>query len=339
MTTRLNWPIIPPSVLTGVVEIGQREGINVGLWFSETGLDAAQILTAASEKISYRQTMTVLRRAIRAMPGAPLGMQVGGRDTLLSMGMLGVAMRSCATAGEALSVGLDLHLAAGSLTDLELETFDDEMALRFYERWPDHEIISFLCEEALCSVVIFARSVIGADWSPSRVELSYPPPSYAGEYRRFLHCPVDFSAHANRIFFPAAALAQPLSTHNETTRALAVDACQRLLGLGRSDPNIVLAVETVLDRDLRRPLSMADVAVLLHVSERTLRRQLAAADESFSAVRDRVRQRRATFLLRESALPIGTIAREVGYSDIREFRRAYVRWAGHPPSAERRLSM
>ncbi|MFF0607848.1 AraC family transcriptional regulator [Nocardia tengchongensis] len=335
MSTRLDLPTIPPAILGGLVEIGTREAHDVGQWFTGTGLTAADVLTADSIKVSFRQAATILRRAIAAMPGRPLGMQVGGRDVLLTMGMLGVAMRSAATVGEAVSIGLELHQASGTLMDVELERDHDTAALRLHERRPEPELISFLCEEILCSTLIFIRSVVGADWSPTRVELSYPPPPYAGHYERFFRCPVEFAAQANRVVFPAAALALPFATHSEPTRMIAVDACRRLLDLGRREPDVVVVVETLLEQNLRRPLTMTEVATRLHVTERTLRRQLTAAGESFSSIRDRVRERRATYLLRESALPVSAIAHQLGYSDIREFRRAYIRWTGRAPSAAR----
>ncbi|WP_158607982.1 hypothetical protein [Nocardia panacis] len=48
-----------------------------------------------------------------------------------------MAMRSCATVGEAVAVGMQWHLASGSLMDLEIERLDDVMALRMHERWPN----------------------------------------------------------------------------------------------------------------------------------------------------------------------------------------------------------
>jgi AraC-like DNA-binding protein len=332
----LSQAIIPPTVLAGVIEIGQREGLPIVPWFAGTSLDPAQIVTSGTAKVSYRQASVVLRRAVRAMPGRPLGMQVGGRDLLVSFGMLGVAMRSCVTMGEAFTLALELHQAAGSLMDLEAETFDQEIALRVHERRPDRELVAFLCEEMLCSTLILARSVLGADQSPTYVELSYPAPPYAEEYRRFFRCPVRFGADANRLVFPVTLLGQPLPTPYEPTRAVAVDACRRLLDLDGARPDITVAIEALLNRNLRHPLTMAETAHHLHVTERTLRRQLAAAGERYSTIRDRVRERRATFLLRESALRIDAVAHEVGFSDAREFRRAYIRWTGHPPSATRR---
>ena len=80
---------------------------------------------------------------------------------------------------------------------------------------------------------------------------------------------------------------------------------------------------------------LAEAAESLYLTERTLRRQLAAAGESFAAIRDRVREKRATLLLAESTLSVGAIAAEVGFSEPREFRRAYRRWTGRPPSATR----
>lgn len=332
---RLSQAVIPPSVLAGVIEIGQREGLPITSWFAGTGLDLAALTASDTVKVSFHQAATVLRRAVRAMPGRPLGMEVGGRDMLLSFGMLGVAMRSCPTVGDALAVGIELHQASGSLLDFEAEDLGDTMTLRLCERRPDPELIGFLCEEMLSSSLLFIRSLLGSDWSPTRIELSYPAPSYVEEYDRFFRCEIRFQAAACRMVFPATALRRSLPTHYEPTRAVAIDACRRLLDLDTARPDVTVAIETLLSRDLRHPVAMAEAARHLHVTERTLRRQLAAAGENFSTIRDRVRRRHASFLLRESTLPIVAIAREIGFSDAREFRRAYIRWTGHPPSAER----
>lgn len=338
MSMRMDSPTIPPAVLTGVVEIGQREGYDTASWFVGTGLDVTQLLTAATMKVTFRQATDVLRRAVDDMPDRSLGMQVGGRDMLLSMGMLGVAMRSCGSVAEALELGLELHQASGSLLDLEFENLDHEVALRMRERWPEPRLLRFLCEEALASTVVFLRSVFGREWSPLRIDLAYPPPSYVKQYYGFFRCPIVFSASASRLVLPSTDLTLPLPTRSEPTRTIAIDACRRLLDIGRQGPTITTAVETVLERDLRAGVTMAQVAGHLHVTERTLRRQLATENASFSDIRDQVRERRARFLLRESELSIGAIAQEVGYSDIREFRRAYIRWTGQPPSATRRGS-
>lgn len=326
--------VIPPAVLSGAVEIGQREGHPIATWFAGTGLDPVELVTSGSVKVSFRQAATVLRHAVRAMPG-PLGMRVGGRDTLLSFGMLGVAMRSCATAADALAVAQELHQAAGSLLDLEVETFGEEFTLRLHERQPDPSLVAFLCEEALCSTLLFIRATLSPDRSPIRVELTYPAPPYVEEYHRFFRCPIRFGADANRMVFPTAVLSRPFPTHHEPTRAVAIESCRRLLDLD-SHPDVIVAVETLLSRNLRHPPTMTETARQLRVTERTLRRQLTAAGERYSTIRDRVRERRATFLLRESTLTIEAIAHETGFSDARELRRAYLRWTGHPPSTARR---
>lgn len=333
---RANEAVIPPSIVAGLVEIGEQEGHSVASWFAGTGLEPVEILTSASVKLSFRQAATILRRGLRAMPGRPLGMQVGTRDTLLSWGMLGVAMRSCATAGDALAVARELHQASGSLVDVEVETSGGEIALRLEERQPEPELIAFLCEEAFSSIAVLIRGMVGAGWSPARIELAYPAVPYLERYQSFFRCGIRVGADANRLIFPASDLARPLPTHHEPTLAVAIETCRRLLGDASGRLDIVATVEMLLGRNLREALTMADAASHLHLTERTLRRQLAAAGERFSTIRDRVRERRATFLLRETTLTVDAIAHETGFSDGREFRRAYIRWTGMAPSMARR---
>lgn len=250
--------------------------------------------------------------------------------------MLGVAMQSCASAADAVALGVKLHQAAGSLTDIDVEVIGAELLLSVHERAPDPELVAFLCEEAFCSTMLLVRSVLEADATPKHVELTYSAPSYEREYRRFFGCPVQFGADTNRMAFHASILDRPIPTHNEPTRAVAIEACRRLLELEGPRRDITVAIEALLTQNLRRPLTMAEAAKHLHVTERTLHRQLADVGEQFSAVRARVRERRATFLLRESTMTVEAVARAVGFSDAREFRRAYIRWTGHPPTHQRR---
>ena len=105
--------------------------------FLGTGVTPAQLVTSEDIKVSFRQAATVLRRAVRAMPGDPLGMQVGARDVLLTMGLLGVAMQSSAAFADAAAVAMELHQASGSLVDINVEVVGADLVLSVHERAPE----------------------------------------------------------------------------------------------------------------------------------------------------------------------------------------------------------
>ncbi|WP_170211807.1 AraC family transcriptional regulator [Saccharothrix australiensis] len=327
--------VIPPTLLSAVVAIGRQAGLPVSAWFSGTGLEPA-LLDDVDVRVSLDQARTVLRRAVEALPDRPLGLEVGARDALLSFGFVGVAMRSAATVGDAFAVVDELHRASGSLADFTAGGLDgDEVELHLRERWPDPVLLPFLVEEAFASVTAFLRSVLGGTWTPNRLFLSYQPPAHAARYQRFFRCPVHFAADADRLVISSGVLRSPIPTHHEPTLRTALAVCRSLIAPARARPGVVAAVEALLNAHLHRPLTMTEIAARMHISERTLRRQLALAGDHFTAVRDRVRERHATALLRHSAMAISAVAAEVGFSDGREFRRAYRRWTGRTPLAAR----
>lgn len=334
---RLSAATIIPTVLAKLEAVASQRGYATDAWFAGTGTSVPQ-LTAPDFRMSFRQTATVLRRAMRALPAdEPWGMLAAARDFEVAYGMVGLAMRSCRTFGEALMLGNELHQAGGSLMDTTLERFGDQVAVQVHERAPEPELRRFLCEEALTSAVMFSRSITGSDESATEIQVRFPEPPYVAEYRPLFRCPIRFDSDASRIIFPAVLLDLPVTTHNEASRVAAVEACRRLLEAHSHAPNDVVAVvETLLGENIRVTMTMGRVAARLSMTERTLRRQLSDAGERFSDLRDRVRRRRAAFLVRETRMPLAQVAGEVGYSDEREFRRAYLRWNGEPPSATRR---
>lgn len=326
---------IPTLVLSGLVDFALARDVMPDAWFAGQGLSVAQI-RQPDTLVSFRQAATVLRRALRALPPEAVGLQMGSREGLASFGMLGLAMASCRTVREAFETGLRYHLASGSLMDVEQELGASEVALRARERFPEPELLPFLCEEMFFSTTALIRAMVGNDINPRRVELGYPAPAYAATYQRLFNCPVHFDCEANRLTFDAALLDRPLTTYSPASFAAALAACRRLIETPAVSQDVVTSVENLLRGNLRQRPSMAEIARDLNITERTLRRQLADAGQCFSDIRDRVLEQRATALLRDSSLTVGAIAAELGFGDLRDFRRAFRRWTGQTPQDLRR---
>ena len=74
-----------------------------------------------------------------------------------------------------------------------------------------------------------------------------------------------------------------------------------------------------------------------HLSERTLRHQLAQEGTSYRALLDEIRERLAEELLITQGLPVTEIAHRLGYVEVSSFSQAFRRWKGMSPRAFRQL--
>jgi AraC-like DNA-binding protein len=74
--------------------------------------------------------------------------------------------------------------------------------------------------------------------------------------------------------------------------------------------------------------SLPELAAVMKVSSRTLRRRLTDVGSSYSAVLDKERHSRALVLLRSPGVSTKDMARRLGYSNVANFNRAFRRWTG-----------
>ena len=82
--------------------------------------------------------------------------------------------------------------------------------------------------------------------------------------------------------------------------------------------------------------ALNEVADMLHMHERTLRRKLESEGTSFNGIVDDVRASLALEYLRTTKMTTDDIAALIGFSDAANFRRAFKRWTGKAPSDFRR---
>jgi AraC-like DNA-binding protein len=327
---------IPPNVLVHLSELARRRGMSCDAWFAGLGLTYPQI-NDPSVRVSYRQARTVVSRALKSIHDAGLGLIVGRNQTVGSFGLLGLAMLTSRNFGEAMKVGIDNHKVSGSLLDVDLDVIDEQtVAVQAWPRFGELELMPFLCEELFSSCLSFARELVGPKLIPVRLELTYPAPPYASEYNAIFQCEVRFGAQHNRILVDTSWLEHPLPGYNPLTSKQALALChQQLRGDNRFD-EIVGSVERLLRSRLREHPRLTEVARTLHLSERSLRRRLADSGRIFREIHDRVRAERALELLHAGQMSVAEIGVELGFSDPREFRRAFKRWTGMPPQLARR---
>jgi AraC-like DNA-binding protein len=292
---------------------------------------AVEDLANPACRVSFRQGSLMIRRALQMAPGRALGLMIGERETIASIGLLGYAMLTSRTLRDAVALGMSLQKFAGSMLQFDVQFEPPCTSVIASNRFPDSDIHIFLVEEAFASFLQVARSLVGSGFKPNRIELAYPAPSYAAEYTRVFGCAVKFDRPANAFVADDSWVARPLLTYDPLSHRQALEFLD--IGISREREKIDLfeSVERAVRKNIRSVPSLAKVAKQLNLSERTLRRRLSGSGVSYQALLDDVRKNRAIELLANTALSIEQVAIEVGFSDANNFRRAFKRWTSSAP--------
>lgn len=147
---------------------------------------------------------------------------------------------------------------------------------------------------------------------------------------------IDFEAPRNSITLLADDARAPLPAGQPGLDLLLVRHAEQTLAaskpLLRWHDQFLVALRIAFEEDA---LSLERVAQRLAMSPRTLQRRLGEHGTSWREEVEALRQQHALSLLRDTELPMRSIAARVGYSDVRALRRAVQRWHGQPPTAVR----
>ncbi|HET8744753.1 MAG TPA: AraC family transcriptional regulator [Ramlibacter sp.] len=188
------------------------------------------------------------------------------------------------------------------------------------------------------SLAFLLRNVHGlACWYvDSRIPLQearfpFPQPVHADAYPHMFPAPLAFDAPQAEIRFDARYLQLPLRRDEKALaqmlqRALAITVLQY-----RRDRLLVPQVRQALAAHPERSHSAEALAALLHVSARTLHRQLKEEGASLQQLKDEVRLERAKDLLYRTGKPVKQVAAAVGFRNEKSFARAFRQWAGVSP--------
>ena len=127
----------------------------------------------------------------------------------------------------------------------------------------------------------------------------------------------------------------PLKMADAATFQEAALICQRELEKLTSRESLSTRVRRIMLEKQNGFPSLNVTARLCHMTPRTLHRRLIDEGTAFKEILEDVRHMLAVEHLKSGHLTIQEIAYTLGYTDLANFRRAFKRWEGIPPSGFR----
>ena len=307
----------------------------------ELGQDPTPLLVAEglppAEALSHNATVPASRelafilRVIELDLDPGLGLKAGQRHHFGFFGMWGLGIVSSNTLGDAIRLGLRYIDLTHTFLGWRFGSDPGPPTLRLEDRWSLGEAQRFLIERDLAAAATLLQDLLGHREAIAGVSLTYPAPRYREQYRPVFGCDAEFDAPATEIRLHADMLDDRPMQANPLAARLAEEQCQQLVSRMTRAGSTAQAVRRALLEQPGELASQSAVADRLHLSERGLRRRLAAESTSYRKLLNQVRETLARAYLLDTGLRVEEIAERLGYSDAANFSHAFRRWTGTSP--------
>ena len=292
-------------------------------------------LEQSDQGISLQQEFAFYRRLLDLSQDPLLGLKLGKAYRLENYGILGYAILSAKTLGEALKIAKDFSPLSFSHFELDF-ALEGNMAsiIMRHNKILDSSLMTFY-EDRDCSAIIHgSASALGKPFPLSGIDLMHPEPLNIKEYEHNFQCPIRFNRDQMSIHFSIEVLSMPMPLRDPETSEYCRLQCQLLLEKISHQRSLSDHIKTVLKSENNGFPTLAELSQSLQIPERTVRRKLLDEGYKFQDILNEARFERAKSLLRTN-LNLSEISQQLGYSEAGNFSHAFRRWSGMSPKAYR----
>lgn len=322
-------PVLPVHLPRVLVETAIARGADRDKLLDRTGL-TYDVLRKPWGRITYAAFETLEENALELTGDPALGLAFGAQVQLADIGgSLALTALSSPTAADALRVALQYCRTLVPGWEFELRIEDGRATVSARETILRGPLLVFATEAVAVGFRGLARQVLG-EVPMATVRFRYPRPAHAAEYARYFDGPMEFDARRTETEFDAAVLSQPLPSSDPDRAARAELYCAEEAEMVPVS-GLVAEIRHALASWQGGPPTLNALASLLQTSPRSLRRDLHVMGTSFQELFDETRRARAEEWIRSTDMKLEHVSKELGFGDVRSFRRAFKRWTGHTP--------
>lgn len=330
---------IPPMILTSLVHYAEQQHWQYDNWFAAQNLDLEQIRQGHGF-VGFSELCEVIHLAVKDTQQQNLGLLLGSSEGQISIGILGFAMQACKTVAEALETALHYHPISGSVLDLTVNLVDDYCEIELFERSNCGELKAFFCDEVFASIITCVNMMLDHSYELISLELSYDHSAYINDYQRIFNCPIYFKTAKNIIRFNKTLLSRSLKNYSPVNYQSAILICDQALKQfdQMNQHSLAKVLAHLIESHLPERFDMQQAAQYFHFSERHLRRLLLNEGLNFQLLKQQVLEKKAKQWIEENQ-SMSEISFNLGFSELREFRRAFKKWTGSSPTEYKKAKL
>ncbi|MFX1676892.1 AraC family transcriptional regulator [Paraburkholderia sp. A2WS-5] len=300
------------GAMSGYLDVARRAGLNPVELAQEAGIDAAA-LANPDGRIPASAACRVLELTAEKASCPTFGLRMAETRQKFGTGLINVLLAHKRTLREVLLAAAEYRHLLNEALAIYVEDAGDTVTIR-EELVVDPGIpTNQAIELAVGALARHASALLGDRWKPRSVHFVHRGPADLTFHRRFFGCPLEFGSDFNGLVCAAADLDYPNPAADPELVRYAESLVDSLNVAGVGS----VALEARKAIYLLLPLEQATVervAAHLHLSVRTMQRQLGLADTSFTRLIEEVRSELAVRYMNNPRYPIGRVSLLLGYS-------------------------
>lgn len=325
--------VITIAYVTRLLQEAAREGVDPASLFREAGLDPA-LLQQPETRIHTGEFIRLMQIVMRRTEDEFIGLGRGTKSKPGTFSMMAHAVINCPNLGKAMERSAAFYRIVDLPIELKLEEGSTESRLILTTAAPERDNI---LEAMLFISIRFWSWLTGRPLEPAAIQLDFPEPPQADEFRRIWKGPVTYNNARNAIVFPTAWLSLPLVQNPLSLTRFLKDSLALIIVGNQAPIGLPEQIKAIISKGYGNHFpDFAQVCESLNMTPQTLRRRLKEENTSYQAIKDNIRQDAARFYLAKEELSIDEIALMMGFSEASSFHRAFKKWTGQTPAAWRR---
>jgi len=333
---------MPPMVLTSWAllvwdELNNR-GCDARAIFKQAGLEPDR-LGDANARYSVAAMQKLWALAIEASGDAYFAYKVGRQWQPTTFHALGYTWLACTTLAEALQRIARYSRVVNSGVEISFQHSASGGELIIDVQYHKFNIHQGAHDAAIGALMRMLRMLMGESYSPKEIQCFYARPATAIRFEHDLRCPIVYDMPVNKVLFEYADLHRRLASANAELQKVNEDLLlEKMHQLDRTC--MVTRVTQAINKQLPTgEVFEKNIAVSLGVSLRTMQRQLAKQQQSFTQLLEEIRKQLAEQYLANSQMSLNEITYMLGFANQANFTRAFKRWYGIPPSSYRQQQL
>lgn len=317
-----------------IFEYALEQGLDRHTCLRDTGVNDGMMEDPQAE-IVVDQELALIRNVVDVLGnGFEVGLEVGQRQHLTSLGMVGLGIMSSENGRQAGEWGARFVSAAFPLLRYRLVMENRVPLLIIMDDHLSRDLLPFLYARDLATMHNIHLDLLpDQPFGIRRVQLSLPAClSGMSRLESLFGCRVETGHEMSRLRLDPRTLEMRFPQANPLTRDQCETHCQEVIRRRREPGRLADRIRQQLRREGNLGLSFTDMAGRLNLSERNARRILKDEGTSWRQLREEVLMDIARDLLRTGDMPVQRVAEHLGYAESSSFCHAFKRYTGYSPA-------